>query len=596
MSFHPNEIVRRGRAASVIVAGVLIVLLSGFFRTQVLKNKELLLQSEGNRLRQIPLPAPRGLIYDRNGKLIADNAVGYSIALLTESEDSLRANLTRLRGTIAITNNQFEKAIARYRKDRGRPVVILPDASFDVISMLEEHRVEFPNLIIQSAPKRIYPAGKAVSAFAGYISEISENELATLAAEGYKPGQQIGKQGLEKQYEKDLRGREGAQFVEVDSRGRIVNRAGARPDLAPIAAEPLHTNIDLDLQTFIESQYGDSLSGGVVALDPKTGGVLAVYSSPGIDYNRFIGGAPFAFYDSLQKDPRRPLFNKALQGTYAPGSTWKLATALVALEDSLITFKDKFAPCNGYYYFGNRSWRCWEKKGHGTLDLTGAIAHSCDVYFYQLGQKIGLTRLVAGGVKLGMRSKSGIDLPEEYRPQFPDRVPEYFNQKYGARGWTAGSVELNMSIGQGENSQTILNMARFYAALATNGMAPAPRVAKTKTQPEGQRLFQLPADQYDLLKSALVGVVSGGTAGSAAIKGVKVAGKTGTAQSNRFVNGIELNHAWFVGYAPADDPKIVVAVMLEYVPYHGSVTARMATAIMSRFLKVQAVSTVETEG
>jgi penicillin-binding protein 2 len=594
MSFHPNDIIRRGRAASIVVAGVLVFLLSGFFRTQVLKNKQLLLQSEENRLRQIPLPAPRGLIYDRNMKLIADNAVGYSIALLTESEDSLRANLTRLRSTIAITNKQFENAITRYRKDRGRPVVILPDASFDVVSMLEEHRMEYPNLIIQSAPKRIYPAGKAVGAFAGYINEISNDELATLASEGYKPGQQIGKQGLEKQYEKLLRGREGAQFVEVDSRGRIVNRAGARPDVPPVGAPPLKTNIDLDLQTFMQSQFGDSLAGGAVALDPKTGGVLAIYSSPGIDYNRFIGGVPFAFYDSLQKDPRKPLFNKALQGTYAPGSTWKLATAVIGLQDSLVTFKDKFEPCTGTYYFGNRAWRCWEKKGHGALDLTHAIAQSCDVYFYQLGRRITLTRLVAGGVKLGFRSKSGIDLPEEYRPLFPDRVPQYFNQKYGSRNWTQGSVEMNMSIGQGENAQTILNMARFYAALATNGNSPAPRVAQVKT--ETSKLFQLPQDQYDLLRLALVNVVAEGTAAASAVQGVKIAGKTGTAQSNRFVNGKELNHAWFVGYAPADDPKIVVAVMLEYVPFHGSVTAHMATAIISRYLHVQAVNTVQTEG
>ena len=595
MSFHPNEVIRRGRAASVIVCGVLVFLLSAFFRTQVLKNKQLLLQSEENRLRQIPLPAPRGLIYDRNGKLIADNAVGYSIALLTESEDSLRANMTRLGGTIAITRKQFEAAIARYRKDRGRPVVIIPDASFDVISMLEEHRLDFPNMIVQSSPKRIYPAGKAVGAFAGYIAEISESELATLSAEGYKPGQQIGKQGLEKQYEKQLRGREGAQFVEVDSRGRIVNRAGARPDIPPLAAPPLKTNIDLDLQTFIESQFGDSLSGGAVAMDPKTGAVLAVYSSPAIDPNRYIGGIPVAYYDSLQKDPRKPLFNKALQGTYPPGSTWKLATAVIGLQDSLVKFNEHMPQaCNGYYYFGNRAWKCWEKRGHGSLDLTSAIAQSCDVYFYQLGMKLGLSRLVAGGVKLGFKSKSGIDLPEEYRPQFPDRVPEYFDQKWGARNWTPGAIQLNMSIGQGENAQTILNMARFYAALATNGISPAPRVAQAKT--ETQRIFELEPDEFGLLKAALVGVVSGGTAGSAAIQGVKVAGKTGTAQSNRFVEGKELNHAWFVGYAPADDPKIVVAVMLEYVPFHGSVTARMATAIISRYLHVQAQNSVQTEG
>ena len=595
MSFHRNDVVRRGRVATFMVCVSMVFLASAFFRTQVVKNEQLLTQSEDNRLRQIPLPAPRGLIYDRNGKLIADNAVGYSIAVLTQNEDSLRKNMTRLRETIPLTSKQFEKAIERYRRDPGRPVIILPDASFDVISMLEEHRVDYPNLIIQSAPKRIYPAGKAVGAFVGYIGEITEEELAKNAANGYKPGQQIGKQGLEKQYELILRGKEGAQFVEVDSRGRIVNHANARPDIPPVAAPPLKTNIDLDLQTFIEGLFGDTLSGGAVALDPKSGGVIAIYSSPAVDPNRWIGGIPTWYYDSLRNDPRRPLYNKALQGAYPPGSTWKLATAIMGLEDSVVDFPDHMPQsCGGSFYFGNRSWRCWDKNGHGSLNLTAAIAQSCDVYFYQLGMKLGLSRLVAGGVKLGFKSKSGIDLPEEKTSQFPDRVPDYFVQKYGPRGWTPQSVALNLSIGQGENSQTILNMARFYAAVAMDGVAPKPRVAVSKT--ESERLFELRPEQLKLLRSALIGVVEGGTAAASAIKGVQMAGKTGTAQSNRFVNGVELNHAWFMGFAPADDPKIVVAVMLEYVPYHGSVTAHMASAIISRYLKVQAQSAINTEG
>ena len=595
MSFYPTDVMYRGRLASVIVCGVLLFLLSAFFNTQVLKNQQLLSQSEENRLRQIPLPAPRGIIYDRNGKLIADNVVGYSVAVLPQSEDSLRAIMKRLRGTIQMTDRQFEQAIIRYRKDRVRPTVILPDASFDVISTLEERRFELPNLIIQSAPKRIYPAGTAVGAFVGYIGEISEGELARNSDEGYKPGQQIGKQGLEKQYEKQLRGREGTQFVEVDSRNRVVP-GRKHDDVPPIGGTSLKTNIDLDLQTFTEGLFGDTLSGSAVAMDPKTGAVLAIYSSPGVDPNRWVGGIPTSYYDSLRNDPRRPLFNKALQGTYPPGSTWKLATAVVGLTDNLVTFADKMPQsCGGYFYFGNRAWRCWRKEGHGRLALTEAIAQSCDVYFYQLGLRVGLSRLVAGGLKLGFRSKSGIDLPEEYRPLFPDRVPEYFNQKYTPRGWTPQSVELNMSIGQGENAQTVLNMARFYSALATNGLAPTPRVAM-QAKPDTTRVFQLPPDQFEQLRKALVGVVSGGTASASAIKGVEMAGKTGTAQSNRFVNGKELNHAWFVGYAPANDPKIVVAIMLEYVPFHGSVTAHMASAIISRFLHVVAVSGIQTEG
>jgi penicillin-binding protein 2 len=597
MSFHPNDVVRRGRVAAIAVCGVLIFLLSAFFKTQIIGNQKWMLQSEENRLREVPLPAPRGVIFDRHNRPIADNVVGYSVALLSQNEDTLRATMTRLRSTIELNPRQFENAIRRYRKDPSRPTVIFPDASFDVVSVLEEHRMDFPSLIIQSSPKRVYPAGQAVGAFSGYISEINEGELTSLASEGYKPGQQIGKQGLEKQYEAELRGREGVQFIEVDSRNRPVPRASPISDIKPIAAKPLFTNIDLDLQTFTQSLFGDTLSGGAVALDPKTGAVLMVYSAPSIDPNRFVGGVSFAYFDSLNKDPRGPLYNKALQGRYAPGSTWKLATSVVALENNVVGFKDRMPePCTGYFYFGNRAWRCWEKKGHGYLDLTGAIEHSCDVFFYQLGLKIGLSRLVAGGVKLGFLSKSGIDLPEEKTPTFPNRVPEYFNEKWGPRNWTEGAITVNMSIGQGENSQTILNMARFYAAVATDGTAPIPRIVRDSTAAKRTRLFSLPPDQLKLMQTALAGVVSSGTAAGAQIQGLAIAGKTGTAQSGRFVEGKELNHAWFVGYAPANDPKIVVALMLEYVPFHGSVSARFATQIMERYLRISLKSQIETEG
>src|SRR6185437_3750619 len=186
------------------------------------------------------------------------------------------------------------------------------------------------------------------------------------------------------------------------------------------------------------------------AMVPQTGEVVALYSSPSFDPNRFVGGVSAAYYDSLNNDPRHPLYNKVLQGEYAPGSTFKLAISALALEDSIITLDSHMPePCVGFYYFGNRAWHCWKKEGHGNLDLRGAIAQSCDVYFYQLGQKLGLSRLVAGGVSLGFDKKTGIDLPEEHRPQYPTSVPEYFNQKY-PRGWTPGEKELNLAIGQGE--------------------------------------------------------------------------------------------------------------------------------------------------
>ena len=593
MSFHPNDVARRGRAAAVLVTGVILFLVGAFFRTQILRNQQWVLQSEENRLREVPLPAARGIIYDRHGQVLAENVVGYAVSVLSQSEDSLRATLRRLGGVIDMPRGELEAAVRRYKRDRARPTVIIPDASFDVVSVLEEHRIDFPNLIIESSPKRYYPDGPAVASIVGYTGEISETELASSDYTGYKAGQQVGKQGLEKQYESQLRGREGSRFVEVDARNRVVREAGAREDLLPQAAQPLYTNIDLDLQRYISTLFGDSLQGGAVALVPKTGEVLAVYSAPSWDPNKFIGGVSAAYYDSLRNDDRNPLYNKALQGTYPPGSTWKLATAVIGLENNLVTMDDRMPqPCTGGYYYGNRYWRCWDKRGHGSQTLAGAIEKSCDVYFYQLGLKIGVARLLAGGVELGFSKKSGIDLPEERRPSFPDRV-DYYNQRFGARNWTQ-AVVLNLAIGQGENSQTVLNMARFYTALATDGAEATPSVVRRP--PDRHRVVNLTPDQLDKLRDALMGVVAaGGTAASARLQGVALAGKTGTAQSGRKVNGVELNHAWFVGFAPAKDPQIVVAVMLEFGG-HGGRAAHIASSIIGHFLKVTPVSALETEG
>lgn len=594
MSFHPNEVARRARAAAVISTGLILFLIAAFFRTQILRNQQWVLQSEENRLREVPIAAPRGTIYDRKGKIIAENVVGYTVSVLAQSEDSLRGTLSRLTGTIPLTPQQAELAIRRYRKAPTRPTVIFNDASFDIVSVLEEHRVDFPSLIIMSAPKRFYPDGPAVAPFVGFVNEINEAELALPQYATYKAGQQIGKLGLEKQYESVLHGREGSRYVEVDARGRVVREEGAQ-ERKPVQAGSLQTNIDLDLQLYMHTLFGDSLVGGAVAMDPYNGEVFALYSNPSFDPNKFIGGVSFAYYDSLRTNTKRPLYNKALQGLYPPGSTWKLATAVLGLQDGIVT-TDSHMPqaCNGFYYFGNRAWRCWEKGGHGSLALTGAISRSCDVFFYQLGLKLGLSRLVAGGVQLGFNQKTGIDLPEEFKPRFPDRL-EYFNLKYGPRNWTGGAMAMNMSIGQGDNSQTVVNMARFYSALATDGAAPKPEIVKRN--PERTKILNLTTGQMDELRRAMMGVVqAGGTAASAALSGTALAGKTGTAQTvSMDRGGKQCDHAWFVGFAPADKPKIVVSVMLE-CGGHGYLAARLASAIIGKYLGVTPVSMIQTEG
>jgi penicillin-binding protein 2 len=565
-----------------------VLLVGAFFRTQVIQNKQYVMQSEENRLRPIPLPAPRGIIYDRHGAVIAENLPAYSVSITAPSVDSLRSALAQLAPTLQLGQNDINNAIRRYRRAPTRPTVILPDASIDIVSVLEEHRLDFPRLIIQSVPKRYYPDGPMVASFVGYTGEITESDLNDPKYATYKPGQEIGKAGLEKQYEAILHGKEGVRFDEVDARGRPVRGEGPRPDLNPVGAPPLYTNIDLDLQKFMVGIFADSLQGGAIAIDPNTGEVLGLYSAPSWDPNKFTGGIPVEYYKQLLEDKRRPLVNKAIQGTYPPGSTFKLATSIIALQEGVVGVKEHMpVPCTGGYQFGNRYFRCWEKKGHGSLDLEGAIKHSCDTYFYQLGLKIGLARYIAGGIRLTMRDKSGIDLPEETQARFPYAI-DYYNKKYGVRGWSNAET-LNLAIGQGSNSQTVVNMAKLYSAFATKGLAPRPEIAHLV--PQRKQVFQLSEIQDSVVLEGLKAVLeAGGTAGASAIQGLTLAGKTGTAQ-----NTGGADHGWFVGFAPADKPKIVVAVLLEF-GLHGSRAAHIASAIIGHYLKVGPIKATMDEG
>ena len=586
MSFHPNDVVRRSRLARSLLLLAFVLLGGGFYRAQVLRHSEYVVQSEENRLREIPLPADRGVIYDRRGKVIAENLPGYTVSLMAPHADSLRTALRSLAQIIELRPGDVEAIVQRFNRAPNRPAVILADAKFQEISVLEEHRTEFPQLIIQSTPKRWYPDGPAVASLVGYTGEISELELATPKYEAYKAGMRVGKRGLEQQYEGYLRGREGYRFVEVDARGRVVREAGARDEQQPQSGPDLQTNVDLDLQKFVVNLFADTILGAAVALDPRTGGVLALHSAPTYDPNRFTGGIPKAYWDSLNTDPRRPMYNKAIQGRYPPASTFKLATAILGLQQNLVRLDTRMPQgCTGGYYFG-RYWKCWDKKGHGNVNLQQAIEKSCDVYFYQLGLQLKLQGLIAGGVQLKFGERSGIDLPSETKPEYPFAL-EYYKKRF-PRGFVPASSALNLSIGQGENAQTVVNMAKFYTALATDGTMSTPSVVRAT--PQRERIFTLTDGDMAGIRRALTGVVSErGTAGSARLEGVTIAGKTGTAQ-----NPPNPDHAWFVGFAPAEDPQVVVAVFLEYGE-HGYFAARVASKIIEAYLKRPATASASVQ-
>ncbi len=551
-----------------------------FFRIQVLQVEQFRLRSESNRLRAVPLPAPRGTLLDRNGEVIADNVPGYSVRLLAPSEDSLRAVLGRLDQLVALDSGLVEQVVRRWQGARYQPALVFNSQSFETIARLEEHRPSLPGLVIQTEPRRFYPGGAAVAHVAGYVGEVSGDDLERQRYPGARMGTIVGKEGLEQQYDSVLRGREGLKYVEVNARGAMVREEVSSPSIRPEPGRPLRTTIDLPLQLYIDSLWSDSLSryrGAMVAMT-ATGEILALYSWPSFDPNDFVGGISGARYRELTSDSSGlPLYNRAIKGAYPPASPFKLAIAAMALRRGLVRFSTHMdQPCRGGLRFGNRVFKCWKREGHGSLDLTGAITASCDVYFYQLGLRLGLEHLLADGMEFGFRERSGIDLGAETRSFYPP-ARAYYDSTYGPRGWT-NAVTLNLAIGQGENSQTLINVMKFYQALAGDGVLRAPHLVAQRAGVPARPLGLSP-EQLAGLRDAMIAVVQRGTAAGSRGRDINMAGKTGTAQ-----NPHGPDHGWFIGFAPADKPEIIVGSIMERA-LHGSSVAPWVVRVIRRYLE-----------
>ena len=583
-AFHPHLLDRRLRVARGFVWATLGVMLLGFFRIQILGHGKYQLQSETNRLRPIPLPAPRGVITDRKGVVLAENVPGYTVSLLPGPVDSLRATLRRIAPVLKIDSVAIERALARYRRAPYQPALVLADAPFEVVSALEERRLAVPGLLIQTEPKRYYPDGPTVAHLTGYVGEVTEAERALERFASVRLGGLVGKDGLERQYDDSLRGNDGVRFVEVSAFGRMVREAGVAPALVPVAGTALKTTIDIELQRYIASIFPSGSRGAVIALNPNTGEVLALYSAPGYDPNAFVGGINVEYWRQLNESEAHPLFDRAIQARYAPGSTWKLAVAAMALKRSVATLRTHMPiPCRGGLQYGNRFFRCWQSEGHGDLPLSGAIAQSCDVYFYQLGLKLGLTSHVEDATEWHLRSRTGIDLPGEMPPIFPSG-PEYYDRLYGPRRWTT-AVNLNLAIGQGENDQTLLSMVRFYQMLAAaDGRMRVPYVVRATR--DAIAVIDITPEQLAGLRTAMINVVEQGTARASRVQNLAIAGKTATSQ-----NPHGLDHGWFIGFAPAAKPEIVVGAIVEFSE-HGSAVAPMVSKIIARYLGADTVAAV----
>ncbi len=579
--------INRQKALLIVLAALLGALAVRLLFLQIVFHSYYRQMADVNRLRLVPIPAPRGTIYDRQMRKIVANRPSYSVSILPYEVTDLELTIQRLAPILGYSEQDLTGIIKKEKTGRYEPIKVKKDVDFATVARLEELNEDFPGVIYQIEQARDYPPNNWGSHLVGYISEISEPELLQLSARGYRQGGYIGKMGIEKEYDQLLRGVDGVLYLEVTAQGKVLGEVPDRPAMKPIAGSDLVVAIDMDVQAAAESALANFCCGGAVALDPSTGEILAFVSKPVYNAAGLSVGISQGEWNQIVGDPAHPLLNRVIQSQYPPGSTTKLLLAGAALEERLITPGSHMpASCGGSYRFGNRLFRCWKKEGHGSLDLTGAIEQSCDVYFYQLGLKLGLNKWSQYAKKCHFGLRTGIDLPDEARGLAPDQ--SWYDRRLGKGKWSTG-VMLNLAIGQGEILTTPLQLASFYAALGNGGTLWKPHFLKRVQDPAGTQEYQpemidrLPFGKANLeiLKKAMIAVVQDtyGTAHRAQVEGITVAGKTGTAENP---HGKE--HAWFACFAPAENPKIAIAILVENAGHGGDVAAPIAKQMIEAYL------------
>ena len=566
---------------------VILLLIVRMFYMQTFQHEAYLEISEKNRIRVVPEIAVRGRVFDRNGILLIDNRPSYAVAAVPSEITNLNAVSSDLSELLGVPEERIQQKIRKSRYRRYEPVRLKRDASFDVVCRIEEASDHYPGIVLQLDQSRNYPEHGSAAHLLGYPSEITEDELDRLRGKGFRSGSLIGRKGIERSYDHYLRGIDGTRHLEVTAEGKIVGPLDERAPIMPTAGFDLTLTIDYDLQLLGESLFGDSLSGALVAMDPNTGGILAFVSQPTFDANLFTGPLSTEDWKRLSTDQQHPLLNRCIQATYPPGSSYKLIVAGAALESGTVTTETRFLGCTGGYRYGNRVFKCHKLSGHGVLTLVDAIAASCNVYFYQLGKKLGLEKFSEYSRACGFGKRLGIDLGDEVPGLVPDA--DYYDNRYGEKKWPK-SLILNLAIGQGELLVTPLQMATFYSALANGGRLLRPHVLRGLETVEGaismdtEEIRRLPfsPETIAVLQKAAFEVVNGvlGTARRARIDGTTVAGKTGTAQNP---HGNE--HSWFCAYAPADDPVIAVACIVENAGHGGAVAAPIVAKVIERYLQ-----------
>jgi len=581
--FQPDTRRRRTLGAVFSITFVVATLLTAFFQTQVVAGETYAVRSEQNRLRPIEIPAPRGTIYDRNGEVVATSITGYSVSLLPASAETIRETLNDLAPFLGLSQKDIGEVMQKRNARPNDLVTVTEAATFAQVAALEERRAAFPNLMIVERPRRYYPARAAIGHIIGYVSEITKEELELpfYKKAGYQQRRLIGKAGIEKQYELQLSGENGARFVEVDAMGRVVDPRASVGALPPEPGKDLKLTLDLKLQQYIHEIFPDTMKGSVVAMVPSTGEILAMYSNPSFDPNDFVGGIKTSLWTALSNDPLKPLLDRTTIAQYPPASTFKTVTAVMGIKTGMLKADTRMPiACTGGMAYAGRYSRCWWRAGHGSLTLAQAIEKSCNVYFYQVGIRLGLEEVARAGTRLGFNRRTGIDLPAEVKGIYPTGS-KWYQEKFN---YVAPSEVMSLSIGQGPNSQTVLRMAYFYSAIAGNGSAPEPHLAANPDD-AGKRGpgidLDMTPEQLEILWEGLRLVTEKeGTALQSSLARYKLYGKTGTAQ-----NPHGGDHGWFVGFAgrPGGSPDISVAVIVEH-GLHGDAAAPLAAKVANQYL------------
>ena len=566
---------------------VFIVFLGRLLQLQLLYHEDYGKKSEENSIRPIAQDPIRGYMFDRNGVLIVDNRPSYTVTV-TPSEFHM-STLSYLSNIVKLDTDFIKDRIKKGKLfNRFAPIKIKRDIDFQTLSAIEENRSRLPGVDYQIESKRYYPTSAKAAHLFGYTKEVSDVQIADMPNE-YRPGDIIGTTGLEAGYEKDLRGHKGFQFITVNARGEMLGSYNdGKSDIPVQEGNDLYLAMDAGLQGFAESLMTDKL-GAVVAIDPNDGGVLALVSKPDYDLTAFGSVTPADVWNTLNTDDSKPLFNRATLTRYPPGSTFKMVLAAAALQEGVIS-PSWTITCPGVFHFGTKAFK--DHIVHGSTNIIESIQRSCNVYYYQLMLKTGLDLWNQYGEEFGFGSSTGIDIFEENPGLLPSE--EYYDRTYGKGKWTQGYL-VSLAIGQGELGVTPLQMACYAATLGNKGDYHTPHsVLKIKDKPTGEmqsvpvetRKVTLSNQVWDLIREGMRRCVNvpGGTALTARVPDVEVAGKTGTAQ-----NPHGKDHAWFIGFAPFDHPKIAICVLVENAGFGGVAAAPIAGLCIEKYLYGQII-------